>query len=123
MAKRRKRRSTIRKSSKLGEPKTKKEERKKFPKELIETYLAVRNDWENDELYLKYKEESKKYLGDKWNDKLEDGRLIVLLHVATTDLHDVKKKKQKENQNKKLECVSSMVQKFCGSNENQEEKH
>lgn len=108
--KRRKRRSAIRRS-KIEEPISKKEERKKFPKKLIEAYLAVRDNWENDELYLKYQEETKKYLGDKWGDRLEDSRLVVLLHVVTADLHNGKKEKNKKeaDKNKKLGSNRSVV--------------
>ena len=96
------------------------EQRKKFPKELINAFLNLDKtailikeygiefyDW-TEEAHELYQIEAEKYLGDKADDPIESGRLVVLLTKATMDIRDGKKKKtKKEKQTKKskgLDC-------------------
>ena len=90
--KRRKRRPRIAPGS-SNEPATPEERRKKFPKALVEAFIAVSNDrWEDEDLYQVYVEHAQKYLGKKkFADRIESGRLIVLLARATMDIREKKK--------------------------------
>jgi len=87
--------------------------RKAFPKELIKAFLNLdktavltKEDgieyyaW-TDEAHELYLEEAKKYLGNKADDPIESGRLVVLLSKATMDLRDVKTKKEKQTKKNK----------------------
>lgn len=61
-------------------------QRQKFPEKLIKTFDALKkSDWGEKE-YKRYIKEVKKYMGDKFEDRLEQGKLLVLLSKATTDL-------------------------------------
>lgn len=104
--KRRKRTSKI-KSISVPEIENKSEERKKFPKELINAFInmcksktKIRDygieyySW-TDKSYKKFKAEADKFLGKNASDPLENGKLVVLLSKATMDLRDVKKEKKK----------------------------
>lgn len=99
MAKRRKRLPT--KATPVESPQ---ELRKKYPEKLIDVYIKLmktkKNGW-SDKDYAAYKKESIKYLGSKSEERLECGRLIVLLYKATEDLHNVKKIKQTKKKAKK----------------------
>lgn len=93
---RRKRRNKIAKI-KAQEPVSKEEERKAFPKSLIKSFIEISNDgWNDENLYQDYLDQAHKYLGKKRKDKVESGKLIVLLSRATSDLRDVKKQKTKK---------------------------
>lgn len=106
MAKR-KRRSRISKT-KLVPVETPTEQRKKFPKELLNAYLnldktkVLGSDYDfeyyewTEEAYELYGAEAKKYLGDKAEDPIESGKLIVHLSRATMDMRDGKKEKTKK---------------------------
>lgn len=100
--KRRKRKSRLPKTS-LKEPETPTQQRKKFPKALVNAYLNLDKTkvkvkelgiehyaW-TDEAYEAYAAEARKYLGDKADDSIESGKLIVLLHRATADKKGKKK--------------------------------
>ena len=94
MAKRKRRYNRIAKI-KAQEPITKSEERKAFPKSLVTAFIAIsKNKWNDESLYKKYVAKARDYLGDKYSDKIESGKLIVLLSRATSDLRNVKTKKK-----------------------------
>jgi len=86
----------------------------------------VLSDWD-EELYELFAVEKRKYLGDKSEDRLEQGKLVVLLSKATSDMrkNEAKneKKKQKTKAQKTEEPVgdSGLVQK-SRTNEGQEER-
>lgn len=101
--KRRKRRARLPKTT-AKEPETPAQQRKKLPKSLVDAYLNLDKTkvkvkefgfthyaW-TDEAYEAYVKEVKKYLGDKAEDRIESGKLIVMLCRATAD----KKKGKKE---------------------------
>ena len=94
------------KEIKAEEPKTNSEERKAFPKELIDAYLKIsKAKWEDDDLYELYRKQVIKYLGEeKAKDRIESGKVTVLLCRATSDLRDEQtqsKKKKKKVRTKK----------------------
>ena len=63
----------------------------------MKSFIKISNNgWKSDYLYKKYLQEAHKYLGKKQKDRSESGKLIVLLSRATSDLRDVKEKKEKE---------------------------
>ena len=103
--KRRKRRKRIARTLKTGglvAVETIEEQRKKFPKELLDAFIAVKNSkWENEELYEEYLIESRRFLGEeKSKDRIESGTLVVLLTRATLDIYDGKKtEKEKDEEN------------------------
>lgn len=130
--KRRKRRSRFR-SINFLEVKSKVEQRKKFPKKLIKTFIDLDRtsvlvkkygiefyEWTK-KAYKLYITEAEKYLGKKkLEDKIESGKLVVLLAKATMDIRDEQNKAKKEKQikkSKRLACDSRLVQKFRGANE------
>jgi hypothetical protein len=91
---------------------TKAEQRAKFPKKLLDAFLNLDKtavltkeygiefyDW-TEEAHELYEIEARKYLGDKADDRIESGRLIVLLSKATMDIRDGKKKKEKKKTKK-----------------------
>jgi len=93
--KRRKRRSRIPKSTNY-EPETNEQQRKKFPEALVKTFVAISNNgWEDEKLYQKFVQEEKKYLGKLYEDKIEQGKLVVLLARATMDLREKPTKRTK----------------------------
>lgn len=88
------------------------EQRKKFPKGLINTFINLDKtkvkgtkfdfkyyEWTK-KAYKLYEIEAKKYLGKDFEDKLESGRLIVLLTKATADLRNVKQQKSSKKKEK-----------------------
>lgn len=92
--KRRKRRSRLPKATN-HEPETHAEQRKKFPEALVKSFLAIANNgWEDEKLYEKFVKEKKKYLGKLYEDKIEQGKLVVLLSRATMDLREQKPTKK-----------------------------
>jgi len=96
--KRRKRKPRISKG-KLVPIESPQEQRKKLPKELIDAYLAVKESgWEDEDLYQLYKIEADKYLGKVADDRLESGRLVVVLAKATMDLYNGKAKKEEKEE-------------------------
>lgn len=99
--KKRKRRVRIPKTTKY-EPETYEQQRKKFPGALVKAFLAVANNgWKDDKLYQKYSKEQKKYLGKLADDRIEQGKVTVLLARATFDLRETKKKSVKVVKKKK----------------------
>lgn len=88
--KRRKRKSRYKgtpiSANNLAPDETPKKMREKFPEKLIDTFVAVvKADW-SDTAYKKYVRQAKAFLGTKWNDKIDQGRLVVQLSRATSDL-------------------------------------
>ena len=88
------------------------EQRKKFPKELLDAFLNLDKtailtkkygiefyDWA-EEAHELYEIEAEKYLGDKINDRIKSGRLVVSLSKATVDLNNDKKQKRKKQTKK-----------------------
>lgn len=93
--KKRKRKPKYNKSSIPVE--TKKQMRAKLPAKLIKAFIRVKEtDFEDAKVYSVYAKLSKEYLGDKASDKIESGRLVVLLTKATMDIFDKKKKARKD---------------------------
>jgi len=71
---------------------TPEEMRKEFPQDLIDTYLEVlATDFENEKVYKKWNKLAKKFLGDKADDPIEDGKLVVRLTRATMDIRPAKR--------------------------------
>jgi hypothetical protein len=55
---------------------------KTLPEELYKKYLAISdNKWQDDTLYLSYREEAAKYLGPLEKDALERDRLVIALNT------------------------------------------
>lgn len=111
--KRKKRRAVgVSKSTSFKESETCAEQRKKFPKKLINSFvnlsenkvLGTLYDFEyyewSEEAYELYRIEVKKYLGKLADDPIESGRLVVELSRATMDLRDGQKKKTKKEKTK-----------------------
>ena len=72
--------------------------RAKFPAELVNAFIRVKKTkFEDEKVYRKYAKLSRKYLGDKADDKIEFGRLVVLLSKATVNMLDKKKTKNKKD--------------------------
>lgn len=81
------------------------EERKKFPKKLVEAFLnlnrtkikvkenGIKYDTWTDEAYELYNIEARKYLGAKADDNIENSKLVVLLSRATMDVRYTETKK------------------------------
>lgn len=103
MAKRKRRKRKSRVSSiKVQPEETYKDQRKAFPKELIDAFIAVSSTrWEDEDLYEVYVNHAKKYLGNKWEDRIEQGRLTVLLSRATTDLREEQNGQEQKGSKKK----------------------
>ena len=77
--------------------------RKKFPEKLIQAFVnVVVSNWD-DKMYKKYTKQAKAFLGEKFEDKIDSGRLVVRLSRASSDLIDEIKKKRKKLP-KKLTC-------------------
>jgi hypothetical protein len=56
---------------------------KKITPELFEAFLKVhKSEFENEELYEAYSKLAKEFLGDKAEDRIEQGRLVVELTRA-----------------------------------------
>ena len=72
--KRRKRRKRIARGGGLVKIEAPVEQRKKFPKKLINAYLNLEKIQWTEEAYAFYAEEAKKYLGDNINDRIASGR-------------------------------------------------
>jgi len=67
-----------------------------FPKGLVDAFIATAiDDWKSQKIYGKYCEQAKKYLGRKYNDSIDSGRLVVLLSKATRDIIEEKQKNLK----------------------------
>lgn len=101
--------------------------RKEFPEELVDAYVKLVNSEFSEKEYAKYSKLAEKFLGEKYKDKIEQGKLTVRLTKATFDLVDkynekkAKKKTRKSKKSKKLgssQCTLSQV----GADEGQEER-
>lgn len=100
MGTRRKRRRAKYKTKSISKTyveKTPSAQRKEFPKELIEAFVKVSiSEWD-EKLYKKYNKRVKEFLGKKKaEDKVETGKLVVLLSRMCRDLTEEIKKKQKK---------------------------
>lgn len=64
----------------------------KFPAKLVKAFIKVREtDFENEKVYRAFAKLERAYLGDEADDRIESGKLIVLLAKATMDMFDNKK--------------------------------
>lgn len=75
--------------------------RKKFPQDLIDTFVKVCISGWADKPYNKYIKQVKAFLGKKYKDRIESGKLTVGLSRACYDLTNEIKK---QNLPKKLIC-------------------
>lgn len=120
MAKKRRKRKpkpyNIGTGSKKVTEETPQEMRKNFPKELVEAFVVVSDlGWSDDDAgtaaYDKYKSLANAFLGDKAQDRIEDGRLVVKLARATKDI-----RKNKQNNTKKKGKAKEAIFVICNVN-------
>ena len=94
--KRRKRKSKytpLPSKSKLAPVETGAQLRAKFPKKLVAAYLkVVKAGFEDEKLYEIFVKLRREYLGDKADDVIECGRVVVQLSTATANLKRKTKK-------------------------------
>lgn len=71
----------------------------------MKAFLAAANDgWNDEKLYQKYAKEQKKYLGKLADDRIEQGKVTVLLSRATFDIRESKKKTKVTKKKRGKKC-------------------
>jgi hypothetical protein len=68
--------------------------REEFPNELIQSFVTCHDEHYSDTAYNAFVIIAKKFLGDKYNNSIEQGKLTVRLTRATFDLVDKCKKRK-----------------------------
>ena len=77
--------------------------RAEFPEELVDLYVRLVNAEFADKEHKKYAVAAEKFLGDRFKDAVEQGKLVVRLAKATFDLVDKYNEKKKKTRKAKKE--------------------
>ncbi len=102
---------------------TPEELRKAFPKKLVDAFVKCSKSNYNDKEYEKYINLAKGFLDKKFEDKIEQCKLVVRLTNATFDLTEKKNGKKEKNKSKKSEELArgQCVEQESRPDERQEE--